>query len=158
MIAIDPGASGAIVFKTATGLCVEKMPQTRRDVLDLLVLAYGAGNSLCLIEKVGMHMKGNAASSSVKLAKSCERVGCAAEFAGLEVHEVTSKDWQKPLQPLTKGNSYEQKKARKNEIKAHMQRRFPNIKITLWNADALAIYCYGIEDFNKRRSDRQKEG
>ena len=144
MIAIDPGASGAIVFDTPDGIRIEKMPETQRDVFDLLMLARGAGNNLCVIEKVGMHRQGNAASSSVKFARMCERVEMGAICCGLGVDLVTPQKWMKSLGALPKD-----KKDRKNAIKAAMQMRFPQVKIVLWNADALAIYCWALEHGRK---------
>jgi len=154
MIAIDPGATGAIVWddRENGGLRVEKMPETQKDVADMLLEARHDGNMVCYIEKTGGYMPGNSGPAAVKFAKLCERAEMAAVCAGVSLDRVPPQKWMKSLGALPK-----EKKDRKNAIKAAMQLRFPNIKVTLWNADALAIYCYGIEEFNKRRSDRQKE-
>lgn len=144
MIAIDPGASGAIVFDTPDGLYIEKMPETQRDVFDLLTLAHLSGNNICTIEKTGGYMPGNSGPAAVKFARMCERVEMGAICCGLGVDLVPPQKWMKYLGALPKD-----KKDRKNAIKAAMQRRFPNIKITLWNADALAIYCWAKEHGRK---------
>lgn len=137
MIAIDPGASGGIVYDTKDGLTLVKMPDTMGGIIETLRAAIKAGNYKCIMEKVGTHVQGNNASASVKFARHNGHLEMALLALGIEQVQVAPKKWQKNYGTLPKD-----RQDRKRAIKAEMERRFPTETITLWNADALALYVY----------------
>lgn len=141
-IAIDPGASGGIVAAGDDGRPVAlKMPDTPKDIYDLLYgLAIHHSAVRAIVEKVGMHRQGNNASASCKFARHCGHIEMALIALGIPFEEPTPQKWMKSLGVMPKD-----KTERKNRIKDLMQRKYPNIKVTLWNADALGILTYTLE-------------
>lgn len=146
-IAIDPGASGAIAVRDSDGrVFVDNMPDTLRDIsdhIDSLVEVTSfkeRQNCHVYLEDVGYHVIGNNASASAKFARhvgSIEGILTAFVFPW---QAVRPQAWMKHFGTLPKD-----KKDRKNRIKELMQRRYPHIKVTLANADALAILTWVIE-------------
>jgi len=58
----------------------------------------------------------------------------AALIAKATMKIISPQKWMKMLGPFSKDRA-----TRKREIKAFAQRVYPNLKVTLWNADALAM-------------------
>lgn len=142
LIAIDPGASGGIaVARDGVLRTVLKMPDTPKDICDMLNgLRTVHCNVSAIVEKVGMHRQGNNASASCKFARHCGHIEMALIALGIPFEEVTPQKWMKSLGVMPK-----EKQARKNHIKDIVQRRYPSIKATLWNADALGILIHQLE-------------
>jgi len=165
-IAIDPGASGAIVWQEDNGnVEASNMPKTLRDIWNLLYkLGTTPGNVSCLIEKVGTYMPGNSGPSAAMFAEhvgtlKMSLIGCMIP------HEfMTPTKWQElfvgkgvrpklpKLPDLPKHDeSYKIVKTarsrllskykidRKNLIKSKAQEVYPHIQVTLLNADALGM-------------------
>jgi len=158
IVAIDPGATGAIVwgdhFPGSTPVDVTKMPSTLADIYSHLEKICYPGNSIVYIEDVGGYRPGNSGPSAAKFA---EHVGALKmALVALQVpHEfVRPAKWEaafigKPSYPKIAKDDPERKKKlaarkreRKNKIKARAQERFPSVKVTLVNADALGIWWY----------------
>lgn len=141
-IAIDPGASGGIAATGDDGRPVTmKMPETPKDIHDLIYgLAIHHAEVRAIVEKVGMHRQGNNASASCKFARHCGHIEMALIALGIPFEEPTPQKWMKSLGVMPKD-----KKDRKNHIKDLMQRKYPSIKVALWNADALGILTYQLE-------------
>lgn len=137
IIAIDPGASGglAILTQGKAVVCL-KMPSTPGDLLDTLrSLAERSPGIECVIEQVGTYMPGNSGPAAATFARHMGHLDMALLAAGIPSTLVTPAKWQRGIGIPPKL----EKAARKNAIKAAMQRRHPNVKVTLWNADALGI-------------------
>jgi len=137
IIAIDPGENGAIVIMRANG-AVEacKMPDTPKEIFELLVKSSISG-AKCYIEKVGGYVPGNSSTAAVKFARHMGHLDMALIAACIPTEQVAPIVWQKKLGALSK-----EKPERKRQIKDMMQRRYPGLKVTLWNADALGIMAY----------------
>lgn len=148
LIAIDPGANGGIAIQAqgyTSPPVVVKMPETPKDIHELLggILSSGGlnhGGACAIVEKVGMHRQGNNASASCKFARHCGHIEMALIALGIPFEEVTPQKWMKSMGVMPK-----EKQARKNHIKDIVQRRFPTIKCTLWNSDALGIMLHQLE-------------
>lgn len=135
LIAIDPGANGGIAFSDGDSTKAIKMPETPKDILNGLdAISINYADVRCVIEKVGFHVQGNSASSSCKFARHCGHVEMALIALGIPFSDVTPQKWMKWLGALPSD-----KTARKNAIKDKMQRLHPDIRVTLWNSDALAL-------------------
>lgn len=143
LIAIDPGASGSIVARLSDDqLRVEKMPDTPKDILDLLEEMTEADSKMsdlhCAIENVGGYRPGNSGPAACKFARHCGHLDMALIAAEIPHERVAPSVWMRAvLKTVPK-----EKTARKNAIKADMQRRFPKVKVTLWSADALGMLVY----------------
>lgn len=142
---IDPGASGAYVLRRPTGELVEVGEYgSREDVLKLCVYLRANNISVfpivALIERVwASPVMGVAAAFSFG-----ENYGgwvMALKASGIPVVGVTPQAWQKVSAPQIIGQGVE----RKRQLKEVAARRFPSIKVTLSNCDALLISDYAVE-------------
>lgn len=142
IIGIDPGASGGIAFIDAGGAQCFKMPETERDVYDLIreQLRGSSSNITAYIEAVSA-MPGNGVSSMFKFGRGYGFLRGCLIAAAVPFHEVRPQAWQKHMKCLTKGD--------KNVSKARAQQIFPQLKITHATADALLIARYGWERENQ---------
>lgn len=149
MIAIDPGAQGAIVYSTRDGLHVARMPMTQRgkkrvldddEFIEIVMAARADGNFICALEDVGAHMAGNNAQSSATFAYTCGMTYGILRACGVGVRLVQPKVWQAWLGIAPGGEKLQRKRA----IKAEVQRRYPDIKVVGDTADALGIYAFAV--------------
>lgn len=142
-LGIDPGANGGMAWLDEDGSLLEcvKMPSTPEDVLTALG-SYDCESVVCFMEKVG-GMTGQSASASFTFGKGYGELTMALLAKGISTTLVTPQKWQKHFN--LGGKKGESKTSHKNRIKAWAQQRFPQKKVTLWAADALAIASYGYE-------------
>jgi len=158
LISIDPGQSGAIAVRDTDGrVFVDNMPDTvadlaehlsalipsemRRDDNDRFIYPHRIHDPLCILEDVGYHVAGNNASASVKFAKHVGTIHGILACWKIPYESVRPQKWQKSFGTLPKDKS-----ERKRRIKELVQRRYPHIKVTLANADALAILLWFTEN------------
>lgn len=165
IIAIDPGASGAIAWSCFNGsnVGVMPMPETRRDTIDALRERtqgdFDSRPAVCYHEKINPFIPDGGASQMFAFGANVERCGCIIETLGVRLIEIAPKVWQKQLGlgssdrvrvPSKTEATKEQIKAAKafnahaktewkNKLKAEAQRRFPQLKVTLKTCDALLI-------------------
>lgn len=178
-IAVDPGASGGIVWSNRQGVHVSPMPDTRRGCIDVIKCILGQDSSVipespvAYIEKIHGYIPDGGASQMFQFGASVERVGCILETLGVRLVEMTPQAWQKALGLGTKGlekakpgmNPAEKSllKARnqiikrdwKSKLKSEAERRFPGIKITLKTADALLLLDVAIQLESNRQPTQQ---
>ena len=140
LITIDPGKSGGIAWTLNDEVFCKKMPDTIKDIDDFFKDLKESGISEVVMEKVGNHVLGNSASSSVKFARHCGQLEGVLISNGFSLTEVTPQKWMKKLSVLPKD-----KKDRKNKIKEITQMKFPHLKVTLALSDALGILITEIE-------------
>ena len=143
-VGVDPGASGAIVWRLSDDppdvIHVHPMPKTPRDIFDLVgEIQSESGNTDCAVgymENVGGYRPGNSGPASVKFARHCGHLDMALAGKGLSTKLVAPNVWMKKF---LCGNVPKDKGARKNAIKWKVQQLYPAIRVTLWNADAIAL-------------------
>lgn len=157
MVAIDPGLNGGIAWQFDGKVNAVKMPETLGDIHTKLVdlATYGPK---CVIEKVGDYMPGNSGPAAVKFARHCGHLEMGLYAAGISTLKVAPSTWQhwligKPNYPKIPKeiNAKERsrilahrKTERKNKIKDAVQRRFPELKVTLATSDALGILLWAL--------------
>jgi len=138
-VGIDPGKSGGIAIVSHPSLKAEayKMPETERDILDLLVSIRDYGNCFAVIESVHA-FPGQGVSSTFHFGMNYGMLRMALIAAGIPFDTCPPAKWQKALGCLSKGD--------KNITKAKAQEIFPEMKITHAIADALLIawYCMKV--------------
>jgi len=133
-IGIDPGKSGGIAIIFSSGKAfAHKMPETDRDLLDLLS-EFSADDNRAVLEQVHA-MPGQGVTSTFTFGRGYGKLEMALCAALIPFETVTPQKWQKLMGCLTKGD--------KNVSKAAAQRLFPHLKVTHAIADALLIaeYC-----------------
>lgn len=132
-LGLDPGLGGGIacVHESGTVELAARMPETERDVLDLL------------------HAHGALAKAALEFVRSSPQMGCTSAFTfgrgygglrmalvaeGIPFDEVTPQKWQQVMQCRSKGD--------KNVTKCRAQELFPRVKVTHAIADALLLAEY----------------
>jgi crossover junction endodeoxyribonuclease RuvC len=131
-IGIDPGLSGGIAIIEEGSIRAVNMPDTERDVWDL-IHSLPRLYSMAMIEKVHS-MKGNGVASSFKFGMGYGALRMALVASGIPFEDVTPQKWQKALGCLSGGD--------KNVTKQRAQSLFPQLKITHKTADSLLIAEY----------------
>ena len=136
LIAIDPGASGGIAWRTSDGtVTAAPMPEGMTAQVDFLRgLAAQLPGADAVMEKVGTYVPGNHVGSACTFARHCGHLEAALYAVGIPFTEVAPQVWMKRLGALPKD-----KRERKAAIREEMQRRFPALDVTLRTADALAL-------------------
>jgi crossover junction endodeoxyribonuclease RuvC len=140
LVGIDPGASGGIaVIRRVDGTAYAyKMPETERDVYDLLrtCVINPFGPVKVYLEKVGPMPKQGIASSW-KFAQHYGALRMALVAVQVPFEAVAPGVWQRALGCLSHGD--------KNVTKRRAQELYPTLKITHATADALLIATYGLK-------------
>lgn len=131
IIGIDPGQSGGIAISTGDNMYAYKMPETEKDIVELL-LTYPT--KAIFLESVHSMPKQGVAST-FKFGKAYGFLRGVITALEIPLYDVTPQKWQKSLGCLSKGN--------KNVTKQKAQQLFPKLKITHATADACLIAEYG---------------
>ena len=162
LIAIDPGSSGAIVCKTDGKIYTWKMPETPKDLWDL-ILTLKTDDAFCWMENVGFYVSGDSATAAVKFSNHCGHIEMVLIASGIKHDKVNAQKWQhwligKPNYPkISKEVSAKErtkilakrKQERKNKIKVKMQSLYPELKITLATSDALGMLTWALNQEDK---------
>lgn len=142
LIAIDPGASGGIVFGDPTSAkdpVLENMPETVHDLAELLGDASQEGPTHVFVELVGGYVgKAQPASSAFVFGEGYGRIQGVLAALSIPFTLIRPQAWQKALSlGVSTGLS---KSQWKNKLKAKAQQLYPKSKVTLQTADALLIW------------------
>lgn len=147
--AIDPGSNGGIAWRDANGIVhCANMPESLKEKDELFA---DIQPSYVYLEKTGEYMPGNSGPAAVTFARHCGQLEGLLVGCGVPFEAISPQVWQKMFGALPKApknatakQKAEAKRARKNAIKDAMQRRYPDLKITLNTADALALLTWGL--------------
>ena len=159
IISIDPGISGAVAGNDEGETHIFKMPETPRDLF-ILILSMKTDDAFCWIEQVGSYMPNNSGPAAVKFARHCGHLDMALVASGIPYDYVLPTKWEhwligKPNYPKIDKNISKQARQqilskrtqeRKNKIKTKIQALYPNLKITLQNADAIGILHWALNN------------
>lgn len=138
IIGIDPGTNGGIAWITDGKPCVEKMPDTLKDLWELLRDIDIASEEYChaYIEQVHSSPQ-MGVKSAFTFGNGFGHLEMALTAAGIPFTRIRPQVWQKELGCMTKGD--------KNITKRKAQELFPSLKVTHATADALLIATYGTK-------------
>jgi crossover junction endodeoxyribonuclease RuvC len=139
VIGIDVGKNGAVAWTTLGETLVEKMPDTIRDLWDLIYgIAVDARSNMeiphCYLEQVSSSPQMGVVSA-FSFGNGFGHLEMALTASCIPYTKVRPQVWMKHLGCMTKGD--------KNVTKRMAQQLYPGIKITHTNADALLIHEYG---------------
>lgn len=132
VIGIDPGASGGIVIRNINGISFGKMPETERDIVEMLDAI--PRPRFAFIERVNAMPK-QGVSSTFKFGMHYGFLRGVLTALSIPFEDVTPQKWQAAMRCMSKGD--------KNVTKAAAQRLWPDIKWTHATADAALIAEYG---------------
>lgn len=144
IIAIDPGKNGGLVLRSHNEIIsVDAMPSTCMDLTELLehykALSIQNNESLTAYIEVVHAMPGQGTVSMFTFGQGFGHLEQALADFRIRTVKVQPNAWQTALSLSSKGKS---KREHKNILKQKAQELFPNIKVTLANADALLISEY----------------
>ena len=144
MLAIDPGRHGgyaaAQLGRTWAGALAEADGERAVLLAELQAGAALEGQAVvCVLEKVGGFTgKGRPGSAMFNFGEGYGFLLGVLAALKVKVHLVTPQVWQKPLALGTR-RACASDTIWKRKLKEEAQRRFPHIKVTNANADALLI-------------------
>ena len=152
IIAIDPGASGGIAVREYNGSTKAiNMPETYQDIYNTLygICKQNIGDDLdfdfvCYLEDVGKGIPGQSSKATASFARHCGHLEMALYALQIPIEKILPSRWQKTL-GIGKGSDCADKREWKNKLKCKAQELYPQIKVTLKNADALLMLHYAIE-------------
>lgn len=162
VIGIDPGAQGGIaIYVTGRNTTVAKMPKDITQLRDFFAYYAQTYHPIVFLEKLSIRPDDVSATDGranlgklyriQKMMANFEHLKALLETAGIPFVLVHPMSWQTKLKLRTVGSS-EEKKDRKKRYCMTAGQLYPNIKTTLWNADALLIMHFGrwalVNDLN----------
>lgn len=135
-IGIDPGVNGGIAWIYRGIPCSERMPETAKDLWELMNGIASLGECRAYIEQVHSSPQ-MGVKSAFTFGQGFGHLEMALTAAGIPFERVRPQVWQKTLGCMTKGD--------KNITKRKAQELFPEIRVTHAVADALLIAYYGTK-------------
>ena len=144
IIAIDPGKNGGLVLRSKNEIIsVDAMPSTCMDLTELLeqykALSIKSNESLTAYIEIVHSMPGQGTVSMFTFGQGFGHLEQALADFRIRTVKVQPNAWQTALSLSSKGKT---KREHKNVLKQRAQELFPQIKVTLANADALLISEY----------------
>jgi hypothetical protein len=140
-IGIDPGKNGGIAWIDYRGNpCVEKMPDTLKDLWEIIDTIRGGHYRICnegckaYLEQVASSPQMGVVSAFT-FGNGYGHLEMALTAAGIPFERVRPQAWQKAMGCMSKGD--------KNVTKRKAQELYPQLKVTHATADALLIATYG---------------
>jgi hypothetical protein len=146
-VAIDPGASGGIVWQDIDGeMATLPMPAQSTDIVSLLNGLKMSGINTLVLEQLPRFVpmgggKGIPGSMAAVMFENFGIILGAAIALGFKIVRVPPQEWQKGL-GLGNSKDYGSKSQWKNKLKGRAQELFPKVKVTLKTSDALLIWEY----------------
>jgi hypothetical protein len=154
LIAIDPGLSGAIASRDPNGrVYVEKMPRDAGGILEYLrVLSKRDPGreylTKVLLENVGYYRPGNSGPAACTFARHCGELEMALVALELPFVKLVPHSWMKAVF----GDSVpHDKRERKEYIYQRVQQMFPNTHVLKYQADALGMLRYLIQEKGEKQ-------
>jgi crossover junction endodeoxyribonuclease RuvC len=134
IICIDPGMSGSVAWTTKDGITeYYNAPYSASELCDVLRGLKVIENCVCYVEAVHS-FPGQGVSSTFKFGEGFGIIQGLLTALAIPYQMITPQGWMKQIPNLPKD-----KKKRKTALKEYSQRLYPNLKVTLKNADALAM-------------------
>lgn len=150
IIGIDPGANGGIAIWTKNGVKTIKMPKDASEIKDCILSIEEATMPMVFIEKLSIRpddivmTDGKPSMGKIfriqKMLQNFELLKATVEFLGIPYVLVHPMTWQSRLKLRRQAESKHERKAR---YKEEAQRLYKDVKVTLWNSDALLIMHFG---------------
>ena len=154
VIGIDPGANGGIaVFIPGRNTKALKMPKDITELRDFFAYYVENYKPVVFLEKLSVRpddvtVQGDRAAMGKlyriqKLMANFEHLKALIETAGIPYVMVHPMTWQTKLKLRCRNGFVESKADRKHRYQDKAASLYPEIKTTLWNADALLLMHFG---------------
>lgn len=118
ILAIDPGANGAMVWTDVFGnsnLFLSKLSSDPNDVVEIIKKAQYSDRcqeSIAFVEDVGKHVSGNSATGSIALARNHQNIKTCLYMLGIETVDVSPQRWTKEIGVQVKDERSKEEKQR----------------------------------------------
>lgn len=154
VIGIDPGANGGIaIFIPGMKTKAIKMPKDNSELAGMFQYYAESYKPIIFLEKlsvrpddvaVGVDGKPNMGKifRIQKMMANFEHLKALIETAGIPYALVHPMTWQTKLKLRVRGQ-HEEKAERKHRYQAYATEQYKDVKVTLWNADALLLMHFG---------------
>lgn len=153
VIGIDPGSNGGIaIFIPGQNPKVVKMPKDITELRDFFAYYKDNFKPIVFLEKLSVRpddvmVQGDRAAMGKmyriqKLMANYEHLKALAETAGIPYVMVHPMTWQTSLKLRVRGQ-HEEKANRKRRYRETAAQLYPDVNVTLWNADALLLMHFG---------------
>lgn len=145
IIGIDPGASGGLaIWRPNQPTAAIRMPKKMMDLRPFFMDKQAVCNPVIFLEKVQLHSGDMDAPGKVyriqEMLKAFEQLKTIITVCDIPYILVNPMKWQGDLKLRVKG---EEKADRKKRYQRAAAAYYPEVKATLWNADALMILHFG---------------
>lgn len=154
IVAVDPGASGAMAVRYPEGQIVAfpwRGEAEFKDSIKELASLRQVDNFefIAVVEKVGGFTGANQPGSAMfNFGRNTGYILGCLDMADFSIREVRPQVWQKGLPQTPKLASRAASQAQhKRDLKEVAAKLFPQIKTTLKNADALLILDYAVRNY-----------
>lgn len=137
VVAVDPGVNGGIAWYDTDGPRAIRMPETDGDILNTFRGLRRAGAQQIAMELPAKCIFGAGHSALATLHRNVGFLQGVAMAEGFSLLLFAPQKWQAKLS--LKKRTGEEQRHWKNRLKEEAQRRFPSLRVTLNNADALLI-------------------
>ena len=148
IIGIDPGAAGGIAYTVNGKTTALKMPKDLSDLVDLVNYLKGIATPIAFIERLSVRPDDVFVTGAKpnmgkmfriqKMMQNFAQLQTVFDVCDVPYCLVSPMKWQSGIR--VKG---EEKADRKRRFKTLAADLFPEMNITLWNADALLIMDFG---------------
>lgn len=154
IIGIDAGVNGGIAIWDCENEIarVVKMPRDVTDLREMLEHYNGIDKTVVFLEKLSVRPDDTVAEGGrvnmgklfriQKMISGYEQLKATIGISGVPYVLVHPMTWQSRLGIRIKG---EEKKTRKHRYEQLAEQYYGNIKVTLWNCDALLIMRFGVQ-------------
>lgn len=147
IIGIDPGASGGIVsWRPNTNTKAVKMPKDINDIKEYIEYYKEIAKPIVFLEKLTIRpddiTDGNKGKiyRIQKMLQNYEQLKAILTIIGVPFVLVHPMKWQNELRLRKKLEDKADRKKRYKEVASNL---YPDVKVTMWNADALLIMHFG---------------
>lgn len=154
VIGIDPGANGGLAVYVPGELTkVVKMPKDVTELLEFFKYYREFYKPVIFLEKLSVRPDDVAVGADgkpnmgkiyriQKLMANFEHLKATIELSGIPYVMVHPMTWQTKLKLRIRGQQ-EEKAERKRRYQSFAADQYPDVKVTLWNADALLLLHFG---------------
>lgn len=153
VIGVDPGANGGLaVFVPGRNAKAVKMPKDIAELRDFFAYYAEIYKPIVFLEKLSVRpddvmVQGDKAALGKlyriqKMMANFEHLKAIIETSGIPYVLVHPASWQTKLKLRERG-VHEEKADRKRRYQQRAAALYPEVKVTLWNADALLLMHFG---------------
>jgi len=148
-IGIDPGFKNGGIAVFGKTIDIYKMPEEFPDIYDLFLEIkekYKSDEIIAVLENVGHGIPGQSSKATASFARHNGHLEMALYALNIRTVKVTPQKWQKYFSNSLGAIAKEKDMGKtewKNKLKSLAKQMYPDVKTTLYSADAILLADYG---------------